>query len=115
MVLAVGGLLLAQPVRGEAQAVRSFTPPAGRSRDRAPEIPREYRPPAGMCRIWLDNVPAKQQPAPTDCATAVRNKPRNGRVIFSEQADRDARGDKKPGDPKDRPRKPDGSGNGMSH
>jgi hypothetical protein len=38
-----------------------------------------------MCRIWLDNVPPAQQPAPTDCASAVRNKPRNGRVVFSEQ------------------------------
>jgi hypothetical protein len=37
-----------------------------------------------MCRIWLDNVPAAQQPAPTDCASAVRNQPRNGRVIFSD-------------------------------
>jgi hypothetical protein len=35
-----------------------------------------------MCRIWLDGVPADQQPAPTDCATAVRNRPANARVIF---------------------------------
>ena len=38
-----------------------------------------------MCRIWLNNVPPAQQPAPTDCASAVRNRPRNGRVVFSEQ------------------------------
>ena len=37
-----------------------------------------------MCRIWLDKVPAKQQPAPTDCPTAVRNRPSNGRVIFGD-------------------------------
>lgn len=42
------------------------------------------RPPAGMCRIWLENVPAAQQPAPTDCASAVRNRPENGRVIFGD-------------------------------
>jgi hypothetical protein len=42
------------------------------------------RPPAGMCRIWLDGVPPGQQPAPTDCATAVRNRPANGRVIFGD-------------------------------
>jgi hypothetical protein len=48
-------------------------------------VPRSHLPPPGMCRIWLDNVPPAQQPAPTDCASAVRNRPRNGRVVFSEQ------------------------------
>jgi hypothetical protein len=48
------------------------------------KIPAGHRPPAGMCRIWLDGVPAGQQPAPTDCATAVRNRPANGRVIFGD-------------------------------
>ena len=48
------------------------------------DVPKEYRPPAGMCRIWLEKVPAKQQPAPTDCPTAVRNRPSNGRVIFGD-------------------------------
>ena len=48
------------------------------------EVPREFRPPAGMCRIWLEKVPPKQQPAPTDCPTAVRNRPPNGRVIFGD-------------------------------
>ena len=38
----------------------------------------------GMCRIWLDKVPAKQQPAPTDCPTAVKNKPTNGKVLFGD-------------------------------
>src|SRR3954469_1562791 len=47
-------------------------------------IPAAYRPPAGMCRIWLDDVPPAQQPAPTDCASAVRNRPSNGRVIFGD-------------------------------
>jgi hypothetical protein len=45
-------------------------------------VPKEYLPPTGMCRIWVDNVPAARQPAPTDCATAIRNKPPNARVIF---------------------------------
>lgn len=49
-----------------------------------PEIPKQHRPPAGMCRIWIDGVPAGQQPAPTDCATAVKNRPNNGRVIFGD-------------------------------
>jgi hypothetical protein len=48
------------------------------------KVPPGQRPPAGMCRIWLDGVPPGQQPAPTDCATAVRNRPANGRVIFGD-------------------------------
>ena len=48
------------------------------------KIPPGQRPPPGMCRIWLDGVPPGQQPAPTDCATAVRNRPANGRVIFGD-------------------------------
>src|SRR5438874_5952091 len=63
-------------------------------------IPAESRPPAGMCRIWLDDVPASQQPAPTDCATAVKNKPQNGRVIFGDDyAAKDDKGDKKKSPP----------------
>jgi len=53
-------------------------------KERAREIPENMRPPAGMCRIWLDDVPAAQQPAPTDCASAVRNRPAKGRVIFGD-------------------------------
>jgi hypothetical protein len=48
------------------------------------KIPPGQRPPPGMCRIWLEGVPPGQQPAPTDCATAVRNRPANGRVIFGD-------------------------------
>ena len=48
------------------------------------EIPATHRPPPGMCRIWLDSVPPGQQPASTDCATAVRNRPANGRVLFGD-------------------------------
>jgi hypothetical protein len=58
------------------------------------EVPKEYRPPKGMCRIWLDDVPAKQQPAPTDCPTAVRNRPSNGKVVFGD----DYRDGKRSGD-----------------
>jgi hypothetical protein len=56
------------------------------------EVPKSYLPPKGMCRIWLDKVPAKQQPAPTDCPTAVRNRPPNGKVLFGDD-DKD-RGEK---------------------
>ncbi len=57
---------------------------AAGAQERLPDIPRDYRPPPGMCRVWLDNVPAGQQPAPTDCPSAVRNRPANGRVVFGD-------------------------------
>ncbi len=47
-------------------------------------IPAESRPPKGMCRIWIDDVPAAQQPATTDCASAIKNRPANARVIFGD-------------------------------
>ena len=61
-------------------------------------VPKAYMPPAGMCRIWLDDVPAAQQPAPTDCATAIKNRPTKGKVIFGDDSarkDRDAKGEDK--------------------
>jgi hypothetical protein len=57
---------------------------AQRGRD---DVPAAYRPPPGMCRVWVDGVPAGQQPAPIDCATALRSKPSNGRVVFGPEAD----------------------------
>jgi hypothetical protein len=60
-------------------------PVVAQSRD---SIPREYRPPPGMCRIWLNDVPPNRQPEPTDCATAIRKRPPNGRVIFGEEVRR---------------------------
>jgi len=47
-------------------------------------IPADARPPKGMCRVWIDGVPAAQQPAATDCPSAVKNRPANGRVIFGD-------------------------------
>lgn len=73
-VLLVGFVGLALPRDADAQ----------QGRGRKDDIPASSRPPAGMCRIWLDNVPAAQQPAPTDCASAVRNRPAKGRVIFGD-------------------------------
>lgn len=75
----------------EAQRPRAPQPPPAREQraeqDRSDDrrIPRQYMPPPGMCRIWLDNVPPNQQPAPTDCPTAIRKRPANGRVIFGER------------------------------
>jgi hypothetical protein len=71
-LLTIAALALAVPSAAQAQK---------RGKD---DIPASSRPPAGMCRIWLDGVPAAQQPAPTDCATAVRNRPAKGRVIFGD-------------------------------
>jgi hypothetical protein len=48
-------------------------------------VPPAFYPPAGMCRIWINQVPAAQQSAPTDCASAVRNRPSNGKVLFGDQ------------------------------
>ena len=47
-------------------------------------IPADARPPKGMCRIWIEGVPAAQQPAATDCPTAIKNRPSNGKVIFGD-------------------------------
>lgn len=65
--------LLALPATGAAQARGTGT------RD---TVPVQLLPPAGKCRIWMDGVPAAQQPAPTDCATALRQKPSNGVVLY---------------------------------
>jgi hypothetical protein len=89
---------LAQSAPASAQGLLPKQPPVRF------EVPRNQRPPAGMCRIWIENVPAAQQPAPTDCATAIRNRPPNGRVIFSDDEekkdrkgrDRDKGEEKKP-------------------
>jgi hypothetical protein len=72
VALTIAALALAFPGAAEAQKRGKI------------DIPASARPPAGMCRIWLDDVPAAQQPAPTDCATAVRNRPAKGRVIFGD-------------------------------
>ena len=74
-------LVLAVAVAGASAPLGAQGKSFGPKNDR---IPEGHRPPPGMCRIWLEGVPAGQQPAPTDCATAVRNRPSNGRVIFGD-------------------------------
>ena len=89
-------LVLAVAVAGASAPLGAQGKSFGPKNDRVPD---GHRPPPGMCRIWLDGVPPGQQPAPTDCATAVRNRPANGRVIFGDdyrardQRDDDARRD----------------------
>lgn len=79
VALLIGVVALGTPSVVEAQGRGR-----GGEKDRTDDIPARMRPPAGMCRIWLDDVPAAQQPAPTDCASAVRNRPAKGRVIFGD-------------------------------
>jgi hypothetical protein len=55
-------------------------------------VPESHRPPPGMCRIWIDGVPPTHQPAPTDCATAIRKRPMNARVVFGSDARGNERG-----------------------
>ena len=44
-------------------------------------VPPGQWPSAGRCRIWIDGLPAGLQPRETDCATARRTVPSNGRVL----------------------------------
>ena len=67
-----------------AAPVMAQQPAQKDSSKRGARIPDDARPPKGMCRIWIDGVPAAQQPAATDCPSAVKNRPANGRVIFGD-------------------------------
>src|SRR5438105_11445624 len=74
------------PIKPKPQATQQMQP----RRDQI--VPPGFFPPAGMCRIWLNEVPAGQQPAPTDCASAVRNRPANGRVLFGDEPQKNKKG-----------------------
>jgi hypothetical protein len=76
-------LTLASPRASDGQDTVTARRPVV-TRDTGLVIPVNSRPPAGMCRIWLENVPVSQQPAPTDCASAVKNRPAKGRVVFGD-------------------------------
>jgi len=69
---------------------KSQTPQTQSRRDQI--VPPAFFPPTGMCRIWLNDVPAGQQPAPTDCASAVRNRPTNGKVLFGDEQPKGKKG-----------------------
>lgn|GEM_PF-618608 len=68
------------------------TPAVQQSQLRQQIVPPGFFPPTGMCRIWINDVPAARQPAPTDCASAVRNRPANGRVLFGDDAPKTKKG-----------------------
>lgn len=44
-------------------------------------VPPGHWPSAGRCRVWIDGVAPGRQPRETDCATARRTVPPNGRVL----------------------------------
>jgi hypothetical protein len=82
---AVAGLIVSASL-AEAQRPVPVSPRTNPTQQRGRDqiVPRAFYPPAGMCRIWINEVPAGQQPAPTDCASAVRNRPANGKVLFGD-------------------------------
>jgi len=93
--------MLLAPALGEGQS----TPPTARSYTSSAKkpvaheaVPESHLPPPGMCRIWINNVPPVQQPAPTDCASAIRNRPSNGRVIFAEDGGKGSRPEREKGE-----------------
>lgn len=73
LIISAAAPVMAQQPTSKDSAKKGATP-----------IPANARPPKGMCRIWIDGVPAAQQPAATDCPSAVKNRPSNGRVIFGD-------------------------------
>jgi hypothetical protein len=102
---AIVGLILTAGV-AEAQRrpvpVRPQQQPQQQSQGSRDQIvPPGFFPPAGMCRIWINGVPAGQQPAPTDCASAVRNRPANARVLFGDDPPKKGKSDKKKSSPTD--------------
>lgn len=50
-----------------------------------PGIPTSALPPEGMCRVWLRDVPVGRQPAPTDCASAIKTRPRDAMLLIGDQ------------------------------
>lgn len=90
-LLIVGLIAAAAAAPAEAQRPQRPQQKDAAKRD-ASAIPADSRPPKGMCRIWLDGVPAAQQPAATDCPTAIKNRPTNGRVIFGDELVDSSRG-----------------------
>ena len=92
LVAAAGFLVSASPAEGQRPVPIRSKPQATQPRSRDQVVPPGFFPPAGMCRIWINDVPAGQQPAPTDCASAVRNRPANAKVLFGDDPPKSKRG-----------------------
>ena len=69
--------------RGQSQSQnRSQTQSRIQTQGRGPvAVPPGHWPSAGRCRVWIDGVPPGRQPRETDCLTARRTVPPNGRVL----------------------------------
>lgn len=106
-LLAAGFLAAGSPANAQLPQGLPQFPGLPKKRQQPSTVPPAYRPPAGMCRIWIEGVPANQQPAPTDCVTAVRNRPVNGKVIFGESPKRGNEKSKKGKSKKDSDDSPD--------
>jgi hypothetical protein len=78
--------LISVVLLGVLLTTRSAVAEAQKRNDR-PLTQQEPTAPQGMCRVWLNGVRADSQPAPTDCASALRDRPPNARVIFGKQGD----------------------------
>jgi hypothetical protein len=88
--MVVGTALLAGTPSAQAQIRDGGTQPSNGTiyqtpRSSSQPIPRGQMPRAGMCRVWIDGLPPGRQPPSTDCATAQRNVPPNGRIIYGSQ------------------------------
>lgn len=100
LTLATGVAEAQRPVPQRPQPARP-QPTQQSQGSREQIVPPGFFPPAGMCRIWINGVPAGQQPAPTDCASAVRNRPANARVLFGDDPPKKGKSDKKKSSPAD--------------
>jgi len=88
----VGVILLASVAEAQRPVPAKPQTPATQKSGREQIVPPGFFPPAGMCRIWINGVPASQQPAPSDCASAVRNRPANGKVLFGDDPPKGKKG-----------------------
>jgi hypothetical protein len=91
LLAAAFGLIVSTGV-AEAQRPVPVRPKPAVTQSREQIVPPGFYPPAGMCRVWINGVPAGQQPAPTDCASAVRNRPANGKVLFGDDPPKSKKG-----------------------
>jgi hypothetical protein len=91
LLAATFGLVVSAGV-AEAQRPMPVRPKSAVTQSREQIVPPGFYPPAGMCRVWINGVPAGQQPAPTDCASAVRNRPANGKVLFGDDPPKSKKG-----------------------
>jgi hypothetical protein len=100
LILSAGLAEAQRPVPQRPQPTRP-QPTQQSQGSREQTVPPGFYPPNGMCRIWINGVPAGQQPAPTDCASAVRNRPANARVLFGDDPPKKGKSDKKKSTPAD--------------